>query len=314
MTHHTPFKLATCCIITHDTKTFKSNKDMVIGTVTQKAMLALPPVKQREKLSAKVLHNLTALYKQLSFIALQPVEMRMFRISSGLLPMFDHPELGKLYDDKLLFVVDHWLAKCKQIIDQYDIRVSSHPDQYVVLDSLREDVRLKAIKTLEYHKYFMERLTTPDNGAVINIHLNGKLGRHLPEYDQLVSLGLDKWLSFENSDKGLADHDFTLAMCEKYNIRYVYDMHHHLCKSGEYLPLDSTDFARIQKLRGSVRPKFHVSQSRDNNKVIPAHSDYITDPVLIQYVSDLLSLGDIAVECKAKNLAVQRLLSDITKV
>lgn len=324
-------KIGTVCqtgVFDKSTGKFKQAKDTTIGTITQKAMLQLCGVssvdqltdqhiidnrqKLSDKLTSKVKQNLNALYNQLLFVAEMPTQCHMLRISSNLLPMFDHPNFSVLYDDQLLRLVNVLLSRCKHVIDKYSIVVCTHPDQYTVLNSESETVRLKAYKSLYCHKYFMERLTDV-NKASINIHLNGNLD-HLPELDQGLYSDLVPWLSFENEDKNgrlfTGDVFHTLAVCEKYNIKMLLDLHHHYALTGDQLCINDSVIDRIVATWNGNTPIMHLSQGRDE-PIDRKHSDFITDNDLIAYAANFLHIAHVEIEAKAKTSAVLDFYRDI---
>lgn len=339
-----PNKLGTCCQIL-DTNG-KQYKDTVIGTVQQAAMDKIlaqglyedykvvtddPSIRQQllqdkkrfkqchDKLEVKVKQNLSALSNQLKHVAQMPTDCHMLRISSGLLPLFDHPDYSVLYDDKMTNLVEYGLTLCKKVIDKYSIIVSAHPDKFSVLNSDKESVRLKSFKTLEYHRYFLEQLTTFDKSC-INVHIHGKLD-HIPEFDKGLYPDLKKWLSFENDDViSNAGVLSTLSMCEKYNVKMVYDLHHDLCEnSGEgYIADDPEIMNRIVDTWQGQTPIFHVSDSRDPSgstpKKLSPHSDYINSKDVVERTKYLLSFANIDVEAKKKTLSVIDLKNKLEKV
>lgn len=320
-------KLGTVCMtgaFNKEKQTFTAYPDTKMGTVTRKSMLQLCNIddpdlltqeiviqnidKLRNKLFPKVKQNLTALYNQLLFVSRMPSECHMLRVSSDLLPLFDHPVLSAIYfyDDKMLDFIDVMLAKCKTIIDKFNIVVTTHPDAFNIINSVSESVRQQSFRSLNYHRYFMERLTTADKSC-INIHLEGNLD-HLPEFDQGQHLNLISWLSFENSDKNgkifTGNTENTLAICEKYNIKMLYDCHHQLVAAGNYLDFDGDTFKRILKTWKGQEPIFHVSQSRETDSISRAHSNFIDDSKVIAQVKQMLNFGSVEVEAKAKTSAV----------
>lgn len=301
--------------------TFKQAKDTTIGTVTQKSMLQICSVssvdeltdqhiadnykKLSDKLTAKVKQNLNALYNQLVFVSQMPTQCHMLRISSNLLPLFDHPSFSQLYDKKLLKLVDVLLARCKLVIDKHNIIVCTHPDQYSVLNSETESVRTKAYKSLYCHKYFMERLTDV-NKTSINVHLNGNLD-HLPELDTGLYQDLIPWLSFENEDKNgkkfTGDTLNTLLVCERYGVKMLFDLHHHYALTGDQLPINDTLIDRIVATWNGYTPIMHLSQGREA-PTDRKHSDFITDKDLAVYAVDFLHIAHLEIEAKAKTSAV----------
>ena len=172
-------KLGTVCIITDGLKisskgdrTYPAAEQFKIGSPIKRTLLS---AQGYEKLTTAVKSNLKALYNCLVWIGNQPPEMRLFRIGGDLLPRFDDPECKHLYDDKLLSLVDYLLERCKKVIEDKNIRIATHPDKKAaVLNSDKHNVRLNAVRCLEYHYYFMSRLQSAEDGAVINIHINGR--------------------------------------------------------------------------------------------------------------------------------------------
>lgn len=329
-----PNKLGTCCQILDANG--KQYANTVIGTVQQATLdkilasglfddhkvvtqnpavrldiLQNNPVKFKQchdKVLTKVKQNLAALLEQLKHISRMPEDCKMFRISSNLLPVFDHPEYHLLYDDKLKTLVEYGLKLCKRVIDEHNIVVSCHPDKFSVINSDKESVRLKSFITLEYHRYFMEQLTTY-NKSCINVHINGKLD-HTPEFDQGLYPELRKWLSCENDDclshAGVLE---TLAYCQEYNIKMVYDVHHDYCENSgtkRHADDDRIMASIINTWQGQT-PIFHVSDSRDPSGDTPRrlspHSDYINCPNVVDRVSELLEFAMVDVESKKKNLS-----------
>jgi UV DNA damage repair endonuclease len=56
---------------------------------------------------------------------------------------------------------------------------------------------------------------------------------------------------------------------------------------------------------------FHVSQSRESDKVVRGHSDLIDDLKVIEQTKNLLMFGNVEVEAKAKKCAVVDLYNKI---
>lgn len=327
-------KLGTVCMTgtyNKEKQSFTAHPETKMGTVTRKSMLQLCNIddpdlltseivkanhnKLKNKLFPKIKQNLNALYNQLLFVSNMPSECHMLRVSSDLLPLFDHVVLSNIYfnDDEIMCYIDMMLSRCRNIIDKFNIIVTTHPDQYVIINSISESVRQQSYRSLHYHRYFMERLTTPDKSC-INIHLEGNLD-HLPELDNKLHQNLIPWLSFENSDKNgkifTGNTENTLQICEKYNIKMVYDCHHQLVAEGNYLDTISDTFKRILKTWNGQQPIFHVSQSREYESISRAHSDFIDNSKVVEQAKMLLKFGHVDVEAKAKTSAVLDLYKKI---
>lgn len=310
---------------------FVHAKDTNMGTITRASMMKIMGITNHDlltvdlvikhhtqlkvKLLPKVKQNLSALYNQLMFISRMPDLCKSFRISSTLLPLFDHPVLVNIYDQELHTIISKGLARCKSIIDQHNITVSCHPDQYCIINSTSKSVRENSFRTLNYHKYFMSQLTTPERSC-INIHLEGNLD-HIPEFDTDLDQHTDliPWLSFENSDKNgkvfTGNTQNTLKLCQKYNIKMLFDLHHHVVLEGSYLDLYSDTFVQIIDTWNGQTPFFHASQSRESGVYSRSHSDLITDEVILDQIKHLLAYGYVDIEAKYKTDAVLGVYSRI---
>ena len=328
------YRIGTVCHIgqfNEQKQEFVQFKDCKVGTVTRESMLKICGIskqpelltdelvlrhfdKLQAKLEPKVKQNLQALRSQLNHVATYPDAMKLFRISSDLLPLYDHAILGKLYNQRLESIIDASLSVCKTVIDTYSIRVCTHPDQYCVINSDKDHVRANSYRTLYMHKRFMEKLTDSRETS-INVHLNGNLD-HLPEIDQGLYFDLVPWLSFENEDKRgkvfVAGTLQTLEVCERYNIKMLLDLHHHLCLEGVQIVADDPLIPRIVATWNGERPLMHLSQGRDSF-TDKKHSDTITDTALIRYSSDFLQFADLEIEAKHKGYAVQKYMHSATQ-
>ncbi len=267
------------------------------------------------KIQDKALSNCSALLTQLQEVATWSPDLRFFRISSDLLPLFDHPDFHHLYTDALKDDIRAYLAECKAVIDQYDIRVSVHPGAWNIVNTYKESTIKGTIPSLLYHKWFMEQLTSPEAGAVINIHANGE-AREIPCIDQLDALGITPWLSFENDDisaKGTTE--LTLELCERYGIRCVFDIHHHYVQTGEWITPYHPLVRRALNTWGDKRPKVHFSQARfpdaESKRQKCQHADMIDSPVLVEVARLYLEHTDIMVEAKYKSHATHTLMESL---
>lgn len=316
------YRIGTVCMYgTVTNGKFKSDEGTVMGVVQQKRLINLMEQNLASGVTttySKLKQNLSALTKMLKIISVLPQERRLLRIGSNLLPMFDHHSFGAMYESEMVAgcdfkkLIDTKLAYCKTIIDQHDIRVVCHPDQYNIINSQDEKTRLRTHRTLRMHKYFMERLTTPELGA-INVHYSGHLP-DIPEIDDIQDL--IPWISFENDDTlphaktlARAGLDQTLNACERYGVKMCFDLHHYFVETGEFLPVTDPRVKRIiATWPDGVRPIMHLSQSREPDGMTPQklakHSDMITDEELIKYSADYLEFADIEIEAKFKNVAV----------
>lgn len=181
----------------------------------------------KEKLIEKIKQNLRCLQKILSFNAAKG--LLFFRISSDLVPLASHPVCRyrwQKYFKNDFFEIGKFIKKNK-------MRISMHPDQFVLINSFKKEVVKNSILELEYHREILE-LMQLDLKAKIQIHVGGvyknkglSMQRFVKNYSSL-SKELKKRLVIEN------DHAFySLADCLKINqavgIPVLLDSFHHEC-------------------------------------------------------------------------------------
>lgn len=147
------------------------------GTTVRK-LQSMEYLDRRKWLLALVMHNLEALKAQLIHIASLPPRMRMWRISSDLLPIATHSVTREFYEDREVEdYISNKLARCGLFARKHGIRLSFHPAQYVVLGSKNPGIRDNAIRELVYHADVFTRMGyTGDHqgGTAINVHVGPK--------------------------------------------------------------------------------------------------------------------------------------------
>ena len=206
-----------------------------------------------------------------------------------------------------------------------DVRLSFHPDQFVVLASDREEVVNKSIEEFEYHVDMARMMGYGKQfqDIKINVHISGRkgpqgirdvFGRLSPEARNTLTLENDEYTH------GLLD---CLSLSDL--VPTVMDIHHNWIREGEYInPSDDRVKRVIDSWRG-VRPTMHYSVSREDiltghsatrlpdhgaliaegysKQKLRAHSDYYWNDAVNQWALTFIDNFDIMCESKAKNLA-----------
>lgn len=122
-------------------------------------------------------------------------------------------------------------------IRRHDIRISMHPDQFVVINSKDDAVVERSIKELEYHAQVLDLLGL-DRSAKIQIHVGGvyndkekSMQRFIDRYNALDDL-IKKRLVIENDDTS-----YTVTDCLRIHfatgIPVLFDYFHHQLNSSE---------------------------------------------------------------------------------
>ena len=178
-----------------------------------------------EKLTEVTAHNLDALEKMVNYNIAN--DIRLYRISSDLIPFgsspmntLDWPQIHKEAFERIG-------AKIKKS----GMRISLHPGQYTVLNSLTKDVVERAITDLVYHDKILAALGT-DTANKIVLHVGGIYGDKEAALDcfadnfQRLPESVQNRLIIENDDR-LYNIDDVLQLANRLHIPAVYDNLHH---------------------------------------------------------------------------------------
>jgi UV DNA damage endonuclease len=179
------------------------------------------------RLIQTVRDNLAHLEKILKF----NVENRLlfFRISSDLVPFASHPICKFNW-------IDNFKSEFKQLgeyIKANNIRISMHPDQFVILNSSNDKVTDNSINELKYHCNILDAMDL-DRTAKVQIHVGGVYGdkpraiKKFIECYSTLSEAIKKRIAIENDD-----HLFNLKDCleihQQTGIPIIFDNFHHEC-------------------------------------------------------------------------------------
>ena len=187
-----------------------------------------------ERLVQKVENNLNCLLKILQYNVQKG--FYFFRISSDLVPFASHPVCTFDW-------AGHFRGQFRKVgefIEEHNIRISMHPDQFVVINAQKDDVVERSVWELEYHCTVLDKMAL-DSTAKIQIHLGGVYGdkrsaidRFIERYSSL-SKSLKSRLVVENDDRSYSLED-CLSVHEKIGIPIIFDAFHHQClNNGETL-------------------------------------------------------------------------------
>jgi UV DNA damage endonuclease len=215
-------------------------------------------------------------------------------------------DIDELPDAEQVYSV---LQTCLEFAASNDIRTSFHPDQFVVLNSLRSDVVESSIRELEHHGELSERV----GADVINIHAGGVYGDKEAAMDRLesnikkLSGRVRDRLTLENDDTSYTPVEL-LPLCWREQIPLVYDVHHHRCLPDGFSINEVTEMAITTWDR---EPLFHMSSPIDGwQETTPKqHHDFI---FASDFPEEWLNLRiTVDIEAKAKELAVLKLMNEL---
>jgi UV DNA damage endonuclease len=179
------------------------------------------------RLNETVKNNLQYLLKILRFN--KNNKILFFRISSDIIPFASHTICQT--DWSITFKTE--LKEIGDFIEKNDMRVSMHPDQFVVLNSPNEKIVENSIRELQYHSKLLESMALPTN-AKIQIHIGGVYGdKNLSKKRFAICLNklertLKERIIIENDDKSYSLKD-CLDIHKETGNPIVFDTLHHEC-------------------------------------------------------------------------------------
>jgi UV DNA damage endonuclease len=274
-------------------------------------------------------HSLALLDGALSY--LDRHDIRMYRMTASLAPYATHPDLPQFHRQ-----IDECAAELAAIGARsraLDIRLSSHPGQYIVLNSENPDTVDGAIRDLECQAELFDAMGLGPE-AVVVLHVGGAqgdaLGRFEAGYARLSDAARAR-LVIENDDRSFGI-GAVLKLSRRTGARVVWDILHHHCHDPDGIPDREALELALATWPADVVPKIHYSTPKTaieerrkkvgrrtvTELVLPqlrAHADLIDPIAFMQFLRDTAA-GldfDVMLEAKGKDLALLRLRAQIER-
>ena len=235
-----------------------------------------------------------------------------FRINSQILPLGTHP-VSRYALDSLdpKGEIRTAFERAGALARKRDVRLSFHPDQFVVINSERPEVVRASVEELEFQAGIAELI-----GAGTLVFHGGSTAGGIPAALERLEGGLDLLSERARSRAALEndDHRFTpsdlLPLCRRAGVPLVYDAHHHRCHGDGLSIQEATELATATW--GRREPWVHISSPRDGwGSANPRpHADYID---LKDFPASWLGRHiTVDVEAKAKERAVLALMERVS--
>lgn len=258
-----------CCKFETEDKALAKSMNQSSTTLT--ALRGMKKDQAYEKLLGLAKHNTETLWRQLRWIATQPEEMRLFRITSDFLPAYTVADFRWIYGRQdVRDLIEGSLRGVKAFADTNKIRLCTHPGQFTTLCSQKDDVIANSIIDLNYHAYLAECMgygaEWHSSGFAINIHANNNLDPGLLRIKATIktlSTTLRNLLTVENDEFGCSV-DEMIEHKLYHDVALVLDIHHHWIESGgEYIEPSDDRIKWFQHSWCGVRPLGHFSTSSE---------------------------------------------------
>ncbi len=255
-------------------------------------------------------------------------EISMYRMTASLAPYATHPDFPQFHRQVEESLPE--LAELGAAARAQDLRLSTHPGQYIVLNSVDERIVAGASRDLELQAQMFDAMGLGPE-AVVNIHVGGApdgvragIERFEAGFERL-SEAAQRRIVVENDDRTYALVD-VLALSERIGRPVVWDILHHFCHDPVGIPNDEALRLAAATWPEGVVQKIHYSSPRTNTEerkkkvgrrverstALPqlrAHADLI-DPIGFEDFLRRTAAGlelDVMLEAKAKDLALLRL-------
>jgi UV DNA damage endonuclease len=278
-------------------------------TATHRYVSTLTPAGRRTYLATIAADNAAALAAAVERCA--ELGIGGFRINSQMLPLGTHPVSGYALEalDKV-GEIRAAFTRARELARARGIRLSFHPDQFVVINSERAEVVRSSVEELEHQAGMAETV-----GADTVVFHGGSAAGGVPAAVERLERGLElpsdrarRVVALENDDHRFAPADL-LPLCRKLGVPLVYDAHHHRCHPDGLSVDEATDLAAATW--GEREPYAHISSPREgwNGGNARPHADFIDIADFPRsWIGRRMTLD---VEAKQKERAVLRLLDDL---
>ncbi|UYZ57612.1 UV DNA damage repair endonuclease UvsE [Hymenobacter latericus] len=259
-----------------------------------------------ERLEQAVANNLACLQRILEYNVQH--DLRFFRIGSGIVPFGSHPV--NTYPWQQRFAAE--FRAIGDYIKQHDMRVSFHPDQFVVLNSPDAGIVERSVAELVYQGSMLD-LMGLDGKAKLQIHAGGVYGdkesalkRWITTYKELLPEAVKVRLVVENDDR-LYSLQECLRLYDAVGVPVLFDNFHHEClSSGEPMPM------ALQLAAATWHPEQDGPLMIDYSSQAPGerkgkHVNSIEEDLFRAFVDDLRGIdADIMLEIKDKEASAHK--------
>ena len=258
-----------------------------------------------ERVVAAVAANLACLHRMLEWNVSQG--LLFFRMGSGIVPFGSHAVNTFPWQT-------HFAAEFQAIGDYIkanDVRVSFHPDQFVVLNSPNPDIVQRSIQELVYQGSMLD-LMGLDGTAKLQIHVGGLYGERELAISRFATVyatlpaAVKARLVVENDDRLFSLRD-CLQLHELTGVPILFDNFHHECLNhGEPMHEALKLAANTWRPTADGVPMMdYSSQAMGERK--GKHTDNLVDDQFREFLTHLQGLEfDMMLEIKNKEISALR--------
>ena len=191
-------------------------------------------------------------------------KLDMYRLSSDIAPYATHPDMPQFH--AMVAESDAELRAFGAKARDYDIRLSFHPSQYVLLNAPNPELTRKSIWDLANQAEMLDRMELNDEAVMIT-HVGGVYDDHQASRARWIEgwnqcpEHVKRRLVLENDDIRFSAAD-VLWIHERTGVRLIFDYQHFWCLNPERLEMRPTLERFLASWPAGVRPKMHFSSPR----------------------------------------------------
>lgn len=265
-----------------------------------------------ERIDRTIGSNLACLLEILDFN--RKHELFFFRISSDLIPFASHSICRFPWQKRY----KRTFKEIGNFIKGHQMRVSMHPDQFIIINSPDKKIFQRSVKELLYHAEVLDLLEIDDT-AKIQIHVGGAYGnkrqsirRFIERYNHLDSK-IKRRLVIEN-DERLFNIEDCLRIHGEIKIPIVFDVFHFKCNnSGESIRGSLSQVCSTWSGKDGLPIVDYSSQEK--GKKIGTHAKTIDINDFKRFIKETEGLQfDIMCEIKDKERSVLKALKLISQL
>ncbi len=246
------------------------------------------------------------------------LDVRLYRISSDVIPFASHPVNRLAWWSEFGPV----LERIGRTIERHAMRVSMHPGQFTVLNSVTPTVAAASVDEVVWHARFLDALGVGDDAKII-VHVgsmaegrDAAIDRFARAVDELPERCRAR-LIVENDERMFTAED-VVAASRLTGLPVVFDWLHHRANPGRIVGERATRdviaacFATWS--RGDGIPKIHLSsQARGGRR--GQHADWVRARDVAAFVAAAPRQPfDAMLEAKRKDQALVRLRRELARL
>jgi UV DNA damage repair endonuclease len=284
-----------------------------------------------EKIMDVAKRNILNTHALVKKVATLDPQLRMLRLTSDMFSFYTMDEYKDFWHSTdVQNSLERWMAPIGETARANDVRLSFHPDQFVVLASDREEVVNKSIEEFEYHCDMVRWMGYGKSfqDFKVNVHISGRKGpQGIRDVYNRLSPEARNTLTLENEEY---THGLTDCLSLSDLVPTVMDIHHNWIREGSYINCNDDLVKKVIDSWRGCRPTMHYSVSREdvltahsttrlpdhgaliesghNKQKLRAHSDYFWNDAVNDWALTFHDKFDIMCESKGKNLASFKLL------